>query len=101
MSVFAVSVLGVLILCTSGTFSVFATACFVGYLWSTYVVPETANVSLEDIDELFGSTAGREDTELKFQVCSLRNFNLNQFLLFRSNASWGCTISSISMPAAD
>jgi len=82
VSVFAASVLGVLIICTSGTFSVFATACFVGYLWSTYVVPETANVSLEDIDELFGNTAGREDMELKLQVCSLRNFNFIEVLLF-------------------
>jgi hypothetical protein len=35
-------------------------------------VPETANVSLEEIDALFGTTAGREDMELKLQVCLLK-----------------------------
>lgn len=48
---------------------VFSVACFLGYFWSTYVVPETANVSLEEIDAVFGSSAGYEDTELKHQVC--------------------------------
>ncbi|TFY61333.1 hypothetical protein EVJ58_g4585 [Rhodofomes roseus] len=38
------------------------------YLWSTYIVPETANVSLEEIDAVFGSSAGREDVELKGQI---------------------------------
>ncbi|KAH9920932.1 MFS monosaccharide transporter [Fomitopsis serialis] len=52
----------------SGTFLVFSSACFVGYLWSTYVVPETANVSLEEIDAVFGSSAGREDVQLKAQI---------------------------------
>ncbi|EMD32938.1 hypothetical protein CERSUDRAFT_118367 [Gelatoporia subvermispora B] len=51
-----------------GTFLVFATACFLGYLWSTYYVPETANVSLEEMDAVFGSSAGREDQELKNQI---------------------------------
>ncbi|CCM06248.1 uncharacterized protein FIBRA_08497 [Fibroporia radiculosa] len=52
----------------SGTFLVFATACFCGYLWSTYTVPETANVSLEEIDAVFGSSAGQEDALLKQQI---------------------------------
>lgn len=52
----------------SGTFLVFATACFLGYLWSTYSVPETANVSLEEMDAVFGSSAGREDLLLKQQI---------------------------------
>lgn len=46
----------------------FSVACFVGYFWSTYVVPETGNVSLEEMDEVFGSSAGVEDSRLKFQV---------------------------------
>ncbi|EED83919.1 predicted protein [Postia placenta Mad-698-R] len=54
----------------SGTFLVFATACFLGYLWSTYSVPETANVSLEEMDAVFGSSAGREDLLLKQQGTS-------------------------------
>jgi hypothetical protein len=50
------------------TFGVFGSACFVAYLWATYVVPETANVSLEMIDELFRSPASREDILVKRQV---------------------------------
>ncbi|KAJ2935042.1 hypothetical protein H1R20_g2028, partial [Candolleomyces eurysporus] len=52
----------------SATFVIFATACFVAYLWSTYVVPETANISLEEMDEVFRSEAGREDREVKGQI---------------------------------
>ncbi|KAI0629434.1 general substrate transporter [Trametes polyzona] len=52
----------------SGTFFIFATACFLGYVWSTYSVPETANVSLEEIDAVFGSSAAREDLALKHQI---------------------------------
>ncbi len=52
----------------SGTFLVFATACSLGYLWSTYFVPETANISLEEMDAVFGSSVGREDVALKQQV---------------------------------
>ena len=46
----------------------FATACFAGYFWATYAVPETASVSLEEMDAVFGSSAGREDMLLKYQV---------------------------------
>ena len=53
---------------TSATFLTFSTACFLAYLWSTYLVPETANVSLEEIDAVFRSSAGREDVLLKQQV---------------------------------
>ncbi|RDX49352.1 general substrate transporter [Lentinus brumalis] len=52
----------------SGTFLVFATACSLGYLWSTYFVPETANISLEEMDAVFGSSVGREDVALKQQI---------------------------------
>ncbi|KAJ3767506.1 MFS monosaccharide transporter [Lentinula raphanica] len=37
----------------AGTFTLFATASFLAYLWVTYTVPETANVSLEDVDRRF------------------------------------------------
>lgn len=47
---------------------IFALACFLGYFWSTYIVPETGNVSLEEMDEVFGSSAGAEDSRLKRQV---------------------------------
>lgn len=48
---------------------VFSTACFLAYFWATYFVPETANASLEEIDRMFRSSAGREDVLLKQQVC--------------------------------
>lgn len=38
------------------------------YLWATYIVPETANVSLEMIDKVFRSPAGQEDMVVKRQV---------------------------------
>lgn len=47
---------------------IFAIACSAGYLWATYIVPETANVSLEEIDAVFNSPAAREDMQLKLQV---------------------------------
>jgi hypothetical protein len=31
-------------------------------------VPETANVSLEEMDEVFNSAAGKEDSHIKAQV---------------------------------
>ena len=57
-----------LMACPRGTFMIFAVACFLGYLWSTYVVPETGNVSLEEMDAVFGSNAGTEDVRLKHEV---------------------------------
>lgn len=57
---------------------IFAVACSAGYLWSTYVVPETANVSLEEIDALFKSPAARNDLALKIQVNHLSKFYLIQ-----------------------
>ncbi|KAF9443883.1 general substrate transporter [Macrolepiota fuliginosa MF-IS2] len=52
----------------SFTFIVFSAACFFAYLWATYVVPETANVSLEEVDAVFNSPAGRDDAMLKQQI---------------------------------
>ncbi|GLB37892.1 putative major facilitator superfamily, sugar transporter (TC 2.A.1.1) family protein [Lyophyllum shimeji] len=52
----------------SATFMTFAVACALAYFWSTYFIPETANVSLEEIDALFNAAAGREDAELKQQI---------------------------------
>jgi len=50
------------------TFMTFACACFAAFLWSSYIVPETANVSLEEIDTVFNSSATREDLQRKFEV---------------------------------
>ncbi|KAH9041641.1 general substrate transporter [Lactarius pseudohatsudake] len=50
------------------TFGIFGSACFLAYLWATYVVPETANIPLEAIDELFRSPATQDDILMKKQV---------------------------------
>lgn len=55
----------------SATFMVFAVSCTLAYFWATYIVPETANVSLEEIDAVFASSAGREDAQLRHEVCVL------------------------------
>lgn len=58
----------------SGTFMMFAVASFLAYIWVTYTVPETANVSLEEIDGMFRSSAGREEIVMKRQVCHPRHY---------------------------
>ncbi|EJD08214.1 general substrate transporter [Fomitiporia mediterranea MF3/22] len=52
----------------TATFAVFSIACFGAALWSRMYVPETAGVSLEEIDQLFKSEAGREDAELRQEI---------------------------------
>lgn len=52
----------------AATFMIFALSCFSSYFWSTFYVPETANVSLEEIDAVFGSKAGSEDERLKLRI---------------------------------
>jgi hypothetical protein len=49
------------------------------YLWATYIVPETANVSLEMIDEVFRSPASQEDIVVKRQVRTVHPFNFSRF----------------------
>lgn len=56
------------VLTHSFTFLVFAGACGLAHFWATYYVPETANISLEEIDKLFKSSAGQEEAEMKEQV---------------------------------
>ncbi|KAK0486461.1 MFS monosaccharide transporter [Armillaria novae-zelandiae] len=56
----------------AGTFMIFSTACFVAYLWATYSVPETANVSLEEIDAVFGTSLGKDDDLVRQQEVGLR-----------------------------
>ncbi len=69
----------------SFTFAVFAVACSLAYLWATYIVPETANISLEEIDAVFNSTAGRDDALLKQQV---RNSALSALHDLFSDSLW-------------
>ena len=54
------------------TFITFATACGFAYLWATYIVPETANVSLEEIDTLFESAVLKEEIAVKRQVNKIK-----------------------------
>ncbi|KAM6502998.1 General substrate transporter [Amanita muscaria] len=50
------------------TFGTFGIACFIAYFWSTYRVPETANLSLEEMDAVFQDGVGREDQEIRIQI---------------------------------
>ncbi|GLB37895.1 putative major facilitator superfamily, sugar transporter (TC 2.A.1.1) family protein [Lyophyllum shimeji] len=52
----------------AATFVTFAVASALGYLWSTYLVPETANVSLEEIDAVFKSPAAWEESQAKQRI---------------------------------
>jgi hypothetical protein len=45
----------------SATFIIFATSCLLSYFWATYTVPETKDVSLEKMSELFGYTRHDDD----------------------------------------
>lgn len=50
------------------TFGTFSFACLLSYFWSTYLVPETANVSLEEMDEVFNDRVGSMDDVLRSHV---------------------------------
>lgn len=45
----------------SDTYFVFAFACLLACLWAFYLVPETTGASLEEIDKVFSSSAGKDD----------------------------------------
>jgi hypothetical protein len=68
---------------------IFACACFGAYMWSTYVVPETAGVSLEDMDVVFGSEAGQEDSRRKFEVRIVQEGLLRLLILFQLERELG------------
>jgi len=50
------------------TFGTFAVASFAAYFWSTYWVPETANISLEEMDTVFKDGMGWEDKAVRTQI---------------------------------
>lgn len=43
---------------TYGTFIFFGLICFIGAVFIYFVVPETKNLTLEEMDEVFGDEAG-------------------------------------------
>jgi hypothetical protein len=45
--------------------------CFLAYFFSVHLVPETANVSLEEIDTMFRSAIGQEERAVRKQVIVL------------------------------
>jgi len=49
----------------SSTFLILAASCTAAFIWATYFVPETANMSLEEVDRLLRASAGREEANLK------------------------------------
>lgn len=64
---------------SSTTFAIFGFACLGAAQWAWARVPETAGVSLEEIDVLFASEAGREDARLRQEV-SRREHNTKYML---------------------
>ncbi|KAI9574868.1 general substrate transporter [Boletus coccyginus] len=68
------------------TFMTFACACFAAFLWSSYVVPETANISLEEVDTIFNSSAAQEDLQRKLELeCELGVHDLIKDLVANCN----------------
>jgi hypothetical protein len=68
---------------------IFSVACFLGYFWSTYIVPETGNVSLEEMDAVFGSSAAAEDSQLKHEVRHCKPFACRSYqILFSFGFLW-------------
>jgi len=52
----------------SGTYLVFACACAAASVWAHNVVPETKGLSLEDMDQAFGSDVGGTEADRKRQI---------------------------------
>lgn len=53
-----------------GTFIFFGLICFIGALFIYFAVPETKNLTLEEMDEVFGDEAGNaiEDRNRLLQI---------------------------------
>ncbi|KAH7232480.1 general substrate transporter [Fusarium solani] len=47
-----------------GTYVFYAFWCLLAVVWAYYLVPETKGKSLEEMDEVFGDTSGREEKEM-------------------------------------
>ncbi|KAG7091343.1 hypothetical protein E1B28_010386 [Marasmius oreades] len=70
----------------AGTFLIFAAACFTAYLWASWRVPETANVSLEEVDSMFKSSAGRDELALRRQI--EEDLGLNDLVRSLGSSTW-------------
>lgn len=51
-----------------GTYIFFACFCLMAGLWAYFLVPETMGRTLEQMDEVFGDTAGQKEAELMAQA---------------------------------
>ncbi|KAH6645683.1 general substrate transporter [Truncatella angustata] len=51
-----------------GTYIFFACFCGLATIWAYFLVPETMNKSLEEMDQEFGDVSGREEQEVMRQI---------------------------------
>ena len=53
-----------------GTYIFFACFCFLAAAFSWFFVPETANLTLEQIDRLFKDNTGAEEAVIREQIAN-------------------------------
>jgi MFS family permease len=53
-----------------GTYIFFAVFCLLGFLFALFIVPETRNKSLEDMDAVFGDNSAHEEKMRLFQIAA-------------------------------
>lgn len=53
-----------------GTYIFFAAFSFLAFLFTFFLVPETKGKSLEDMDEIFGDTAARDEKQRLFNIAA-------------------------------
>lgn len=51
-----------------GTYIFFAAFCFGAAIFSYFFVPETSNLTLEQIDKLFKDNSAEEEAEIRRQI---------------------------------
>lgn len=55
---------------TYGTYIFFAAFCLLAFFFAWFVVPETRNKSLEDMDAVFGDSSAHEEKMRLFQIAA-------------------------------
>jgi hypothetical protein len=51
-----------------GTYVFFAVFCFLAAIFSFFFVPETSNLTLEEIDKLFKDNSAQEEIDVRRQI---------------------------------